>query len=145
MSTSHDVTEARSTWTVARVVLLVVLLAALCVALWTFASSGPLSTHSDNEVERLSPNVAEDEGVGQALADLHGHLNWVIWGRNELDEARWDRTLQATLAELRDQGLPDIATELRQVDQLLDADASLFEVHDRMEVVEFRYANAHRQ
>lgn len=127
--------------TVRRTLQLLVAVGTLCVVLWMLASTLAPVAHSDNEVEAISPTVVEDEGVSGGLSDLHGHLNWVIWGSGDFDEASWLATIDATSAAMEDEGRSGVAAELAVVRQLVDEGAPLLRVHNELESVEFSWAN----
>lgn len=117
-------------------------LVAVCVGLWALSDalvdSG--SRHGGDEVRQLDPSTAAEQGVGDALADLHGHLNWAVWGRGELDESEFLRALEETVIAMEDED-EDLATELAMVRTMItDEDRDLVAVHALVQRVEDRYA-----
>lgn len=133
-------TVSRRPWR--RGLLLGAVLAAVCVGLWTLSDTlaDGSDHHSGAEVRQLDPSVAAEQGIGGALADLHGHLNWVVWGRGELDESEFLGILDETVLALESED-EYLAAELAMVRTMVtDVDRNLVAVHALVERVEDRYA-----
>lgn len=118
-----------------------------CALIWTL--SGALldggGSHGGRDVEELDVAVeAGEDGVRDALGDLHGHLNWVLWSDGELDEDTWLQKLTATVAELEAQGHDAVAADLRHAGDALERHGDTDAAHDIVAGVEYRYAATRR-
>lgn len=133
-------TVSRRPWR--RGLLLGAVLAAVCVGLWVLSDVlvDGSDRHGGAEVRQLDPSVAAEQGIGGALADLHGHLNWVVWGRGDLEESEFLGILDETVIALEDED-EDLAAELATVRTMVtDEDRDLVAVHGLVERIEDRYA-----
>lgn len=139
--TMGDTTTDRPRRTLRRTLAVLAATAVLAVALWMLASELAPAVHSDNEVEQPTPSVVEERGVSAGLSDLHGHLNWVIWGSGDFDEDRWIATVDATVAELRDRGHRAKAEQVARTVDMIHEGRSMLAVHDHLEAIQLRWAD----
>lgn len=115
--------------------------AMLCAFAWTLTSSVSSPLHSSNMVDDLDQTVLAEDGVQAALGHLHGHLNSVLWDDGRLDEQGWLHLIGQVINQIESERLDDVAAPLYEAAAMLE-DGGTYQAHNRVEVAEFRYANA---
>jgi hypothetical protein len=105
-------TRRRRRWPV----LVLALTVAVGVGAWSLMTSLVADVgHPGDQIERPS---AEITGVDDGLTELHGHLNYVIWGDGEPRPGAFEETVEATLAETDDAELTTLVEDAQTLVQL---------------------------
>jgi hypothetical protein len=114
-----------------------VALTALCAVIWNLSAElveGGLVNPHGREVQELNAgSIANDV---QGVADLHGHLNYAVWGRGQLDHPQFLATAERTIELTEDRV---VTTLLKEAIESVQA-GKLRTAHDQVERAEGRLA-----
>lgn len=91
---------------------------------------GPMGGHGGDQVAEPSPVTAE-EGLTEATTQIHGHLNWLIWGSDDASlQPGWTELVDETIVRADAEERDELVRVLRATRDLVLREQALRRAHD---------------